>query len=52
LYILLIQILPDGRFDSGVMPPGMVVENTFEEASEYPYFCTLHPNMVGTVIVR
>ena len=24
---------------------------TFDEAGEFPYYCTLHPNMVGTVIV-
>jgi plastocyanin len=24
---------------------------TFDEAGEFPYYCTLHPSMVGTVIV-
>jgi plastocyanin len=24
---------------------------TFDEAGEFPYYCVLHPNMVGTVIV-
>jgi len=42
---------PDGEFDSGIMPPGGTFEHTFTEAGEYPYFCTLHPNMVGTVSV-
>jgi plastocyanin len=27
------------------------LEHTFTEAGEYPYFCLLHPNMVGTVSV-
>jgi plastocyanin len=27
-------------------------EHTFTEAGEYPYFCMLHPNMVGVVDVR
>ena len=42
---------PDGKFDSGLMSTGATFEHTFTEAGEYPYFCTLHPNMVGTVIV-
>jgi plastocyanin len=42
---------PDGEFDSGLMSTGATFEHTFTEAGEYPYFCTLHPNMVGTVIV-
>ena len=41
----------DERFDSGIMPPAATFEHTFTEAGEYPYFCTLHPNMVGTVNV-
>ncbi len=42
---------PDGRFDSGIMAPGATFDFTFTEAGEYPYFCLLHPNMVGTVSV-
>jgi plastocyanin len=42
---------PDGRFDSSIMAPGATFEHTFTEAGEYPYFCLLHPNMVGTVSV-
>ena len=42
---------PDGTFDSGVMAPAATFEHTFTEAGEYPYFCILHPNMVGTVSV-
>jgi plastocyanin len=42
---------PDGKFDSSVMAPGATFEHTFTEAGEYPYFCQLHPNMVGTVSV-
>jgi plastocyanin len=44
--------MPDGRFDSGIMGPVATFEHTFTEAGEYPYFCLLHPNQVGTVIVR
>jgi glucose/arabinose dehydrogenase/plastocyanin len=43
---------PDGRFDSSIMAPQQTFEHTFTEgAGEYPYYCVLHPNMVGTVSV-
>jgi len=47
---------PDGRFNSSpnfnpLLAPGQTFEHTFTEAGEYPYFCLLHPNMVGTVQV-
>jgi aldose sugar dehydrogenase len=42
---------PDGLFDSDIMAPAATFEHTFTEAGEYPYFCLLHPNMVGTVNV-
>ncbi len=44
-------------FDSGLAGPtaldstGKTYEYTFELAGEYPYFCILHPGMVGKVIV-
>jgi nitrite reductase (NO-forming) len=42
---------PDQTFDSGILAPAATFEHTFTEAGEYPYFCLLHPNMVGTVSV-
>jgi plastocyanin len=42
---------PDGTFDSGIMAPAATFEHTFATAGEYPYYCILHPNMVGTVSV-
>jgi nitrite reductase (NO-forming) len=42
---------PDGKFDSGIMAPAATFDFTFTEAGEYPYFCLLHPNMVGSVSV-
>lgn len=45
-------------FDSGLSGPtalsskGKTFEHTFEMPGEYPYFCILHPAMVGTVIVK
>ena len=41
----------DGVFDSGIMGKGQSFSYTFDKAGEYPYYCTLHPNMVGTVMV-
>jgi plastocyanin len=45
------NVTPDGRFDTGIMAPAATFDFTFTEAGEYPYFCLLHPNMVGTVSV-
>src|SRR5215217_3943664 len=42
---------PDGTFDSGILAPAATFDFSFTEAGEYPYFCLLHPNMVGTVSV-
>ena len=44
-------VTPDGRFDSGIMAPAATFDFTFTEPGEYPYFCLLHPNQVGTVSV-
>ena len=47
---------PDNRFNSSpnfnpLMAPGQTFSFTFTQAGDYPYFCMLHPNMVGTVSV-
>jgi plastocyanin len=45
-------------FDSGLAGPtalsstGKTYEFTFESAGEYPYYCILHPGMVGKVFVN
>ncbi|HXG05722.1 MAG TPA: plastocyanin/azurin family copper-binding protein [Nitrososphaera sp.] len=49
--------VPDGKFDSSpnfnpLIAPQQKFSHTFAEAGEFPYYCGLHPNMVGTVIVR
>jgi plastocyanin len=41
----------DGVFDSGMMGKGQSFSFTFDKAGEYSYFCSPHPNMVGTVVV-
>ena len=48
--------VPDNKFNSSpnfnpLMTPSATFSHTFQEAGEYPYFCLLHPNMVGTVSV-
>jgi hypothetical protein len=45
------NVTPDGKFDSGILAPKGTFDFTFTEAGEYPYFCLLHPNMVGMVMV-
>ena len=47
---------PDGNFDSSsggatYLAPHQTFSHTFTEAGDYPYFCLLHPNMVGSVTV-
>jgi plastocyanin len=47
---------PDNKFNSSpnfnpLLNPGQTFSHTFTEAGEYPYFCMLHPNQVGTVSV-
>jgi plastocyanin len=42
------------EFDSGVtklINPGATFEHTFTKAGTFPYFCQLHPTMLGKVIV-
>jgi plastocyanin len=37
--------------DSGILAEGQSFSHTFDKAGEYPYFCSPHPTMVGTVVV-
>lgn len=44
------------EFDSSpglrtLMAPQATFSHMFETAGEFPYFCVVHPNMVGTVVV-
>ena len=39
-------------FDSGPLAPGETFTFTFEEPGTYVYFCTIHPGMVGSVVVQ
>ncbi|MFN2623808.1 MAG: cupredoxin family copper-binding protein [Chthoniobacterales bacterium] len=42
----------DGGFDSGSVEVGASWRHTFDKAGSFPYFCTYHPEMKGTVVVK
>jgi len=42
----------NGAFDSGLLESGQTFSFTFREPGTYEYWCTLHPEMVGRIIVR
>ncbi len=47
---------PDGKFNSSpglktLLTPKNTFSHTFSAAGTFPYFCQLHPNMIGTVNV-
>jgi len=42
---------PDGTFDSGLLSAGEKFTLTLDKPGTYQYYCTIHPNMVGTIIV-
>lgn len=41
----------EGGFASDIFSPGMTFEHTFNQTGTFEYYCSLHPGMVGTVIV-
>jgi plastocyanin len=41
----------DHSFDTGVLSKGAEGSHTFDQAGTFSYFCTVHPNMKGTVRV-
>jgi len=43
---------PDAMFDSSLFMSGTIFEFTFDEPGTYPYFCMVHPWMVGEIIVN
>src|SRR2546425_1823888 len=40
-----------GLFDSGTFTTLRTWSYTFTQAGSYQYYCTIHPNMVGTIVV-
>lgn len=41
----------DGSFDTGTIEEGKLKGETFKEPGTYPYICSIHPTMHGTVEV-
>ena len=39
-------------WNSGIVAPGGQFSFAFQTAGTFPYHCTIHPGMVGTVVVR
>lgn len=42
----------DGLFKSKVLDTGDRFSFTFAKAGQFGYFCSLHPHMTGTIVVR
>ncbi len=42
----------DGSFDTGLLPRGQSATRTFATPGTFLYFCTLHANMTGTILVQ
>ncbi|GIU71241.1 MAG: hypothetical protein KatS3mg003_0720 [Candidatus Nitrosocaldaceae archaeon] len=41
----------DDIFDSGIITSGAIFSYIFDKEGEYPYYCALHPWMIGKIIV-
>ena len=41
----------DGLFRSGALDQGDSYDFTFKTAGQYRYVCSIHPQMVGTIVV-
>jgi plastocyanin len=39
-------------WDSGPLAPGGRFSRTFQKTGSFQYFCSIHPNMVGTITVQ
>ena len=42
----------DDSYDSGNLPMGSSFSKTFSIAGTYPFHCTIHPSMTGSVVVQ
>lgn len=43
---------PSGEFDSSYLAKGKTFSHKFDTAGTFDYYCTLHPFMVGQVVVK
>ena len=41
----------EGGFASDILGPAATFEHAFNQTGTFEYYCNLHPNMIGTVIV-
>jgi plastocyanin len=39
------------QFDSGIMQTGQTFRYTFNNPGTFEYYCTVHPSMVGEIVV-
>lgn len=46
------SVSTEGVFKSKVLDTDEKFSYTFTEAGTYPYYCTIHPKMIGKVVVR
>ena len=46
------SVSDNGVSNSGNVAPGRQFSVTFTTAGTFPYHCTIHPGMVGSVVVR
>ena len=44
--------LDDGACDTGNIAQGATAGLVFDAAGTYPYHCTIHPNMKGTITIQ
>jgi plastocyanin len=45
-------VADQGEFKSGELANGATFSFTFDKAGTYPYHCSIHPSMTGTVVVQ
>ena len=43
---------PDGIFDSSILAGGATFSVTLDEPGEYPYYCIVHPWMLGNITIE
>ena len=43
---------PDGIFDSSILAGGLTFSVTLDEPGEYPYYCIVHPWMLGNITIE
>jgi plastocyanin len=41
-----------GAFDTGMIAPGVQVSHQFSTAGTFAYHCSIHPNMIATIIAQ